>query len=103
MALAGLSGIAEWRLKPGARLLHDDARTSTIGRRRNSWRWGDPVRRDRKHLRASHSGAGGLEKVNDLQAFRIAAKGCTEIDCQDDRMSLLFIKRKRRTNPAASG
>jgi hypothetical protein len=33
---------------------------------------------------------GGLEKANDLDAFRIAAKDCTGIDCWDDGASLLF-------------
>lgn len=35
---------------------------------------------------------GCLKKHNDLDAFRIAAKDCAGIDCQDDRMSLLFAR-----------
>lgn len=90
MALAGLKGIAEWRLKSGGMFymtMPERSRLTDDVIQGDGW-----IRYEEIAsicLRATQQ-LGGLEMVNDLHAFRIAAKDCAGIDCQADGTSLLF-------------
>ena len=88
--LAGLNGIAEWRLKSGGMFfmtMPERARLADDGIQGDGW-----IRYDEIAsicVRATQK-LGGIEKVNDLDAFRSATKDCVGIDCLDDRVSLLL-------------
>ena len=90
MALAGLDGIAEWRLKSGVRFfmtMPKRARLADDLIQGDGWIRYDEIASI--YVRATQE-LGCLTRHNDLDAFRIAAKDCAGIDCHDDRMSLLF-------------
>jgi hypothetical protein len=90
MALAGINAIAEWRLKSGGMFfmtMPERSRLTTEVIQGDGW-----IRYEEIAsicVRATQQ-LGGLEKANDLYAFRIAAKDCAGIDCRDDGSSLLF-------------